>query len=50
MRAAYQATRETWRKNYLYPDLPTAAYIAAIKRIALTYAVQNLYELAHPWD
>ena len=42
MRTAYQITRETWRKNEFCPDLRTAAYVAAIERIALTYSAQNL--------
>lgn len=42
MRSAYGVAREIWRNNDKCPDLRTACYIAAVKRIALTYQALNL--------
>ena len=37
MRQAYQTVRETWRSRNDVPDLRTAAYVAAIQKIAHWY-------------
>ncbi len=37
MRQAYQAIREMWRSRDEIPDLRTAAYIVALKKVALYY-------------
>ncbi len=37
MRQAYQAIREMWRSRDDIPDLRTAAYIVALKKVALYY-------------
>jgi len=42
MRHAYQTTREVWRAEKNCPDLRTAAYIVAIKRISAAYSGLNL--------
>jgi glutamate dehydrogenase (NAD(P)+) len=42
MRIAYQTTRAVWREHEDCPDLRTAAYIVAIKRISAAYSGLNL--------
>jgi len=42
MRTAYHAARAVWRSDENCPDLRTAAYMVAIRRIALTYSALNL--------
>jgi len=42
MRTAYHAAREVWRTDKNCPDLRTAAYMVAIRRIALSYGALNL--------
>ncbi|MEM9619749.1 MAG: Glu/Leu/Phe/Val dehydrogenase [Pseudomonadota bacterium] len=42
MRMAYQTTSGIWHEHESCPDLRTAAYVVAIKRIAATYSGLNL--------
>lgn len=42
MRTAYHVMREIWRSADGEIDLRTAAYVAAIRRIALTYSAKSL--------
>lgn len=42
MTNAYQNVRESWRANNL-PDLRTAAFCYAIKRVAVTYETQGIF-------
>jgi glutamate dehydrogenase (NAD(P)+) len=42
MRTAYQSMREIWRSRADVPDLRTAAYIAAIGRVAASYRALGL--------
>ncbi len=42
MRTAYQTIRKTWREDDQCPDLRTAAFVVAIRRIAASYSGRNL--------
>lgn len=42
MRTAYQTIRQTWREDDQCPDLRTAAFVVAIRRIAASYSGRNL--------